>query len=256
MVSGTDASDLTGQTSDRRKLIVVVHADVVGYSRLIGLDDVGTLVRMRRLRREVIDPAINVNGGRIVNTSGDGLLMVFDSVDGAVRSALRVQEQVSVVDGDAPSDRAIRFRIGINMGDVIPDGTDVHGDVVNVAARLQAECSPGGICVSRQVRDHIHGRRDIGFEALGPLNLKDIAHPVEAFTVRVATTVGTLHSVERSLVHGSDTLPLPDKPSIAVLPFANLSADLEQEYFSNGVADDIITELSRDRTLFVIAPQL
>jgi adenylate cyclase len=254
MVSGTDASDPTGQSADRRKLIVVVHADVVGYSRLIGLDDVGTLDRMRKLRREVIDPAIAAHGGRIVNTSGDGLLVVFDSVDGAVRSALRVQEQVPVVDGEAPTDRAIRFRIGINVGDVIPDGTDVHGDVVNVASRLQAECSPGGICVSRAVRDHLHDRLDIAFEPLGSLNLKNIAHPVEAFMLRAATTTaGTLPSVERSLVHGAETLPLPDKPSIAVLPFANLSADPEQEYFSEGVADDIITELSRSRSLFVIA---
>ena len=253
MVSGTDASDLTGQPSDRRRLIVVVHADVVGYSRLIGLDDIGTLDRMRRLRREVIDPAIAAYGGRIVNTGGDALLMVFDSVDGAVRSALRVQEQVAVVGGEVPPDRAIRFRIGINVGDVIPDGTDVHGDVVNVAARLQAECSPGGICVSRAVRDHMHGRLGITFEALGSLSLKNITHPVEAFMLRADTNAGTLPSIEQSLVHGAGTLPLPDKPSIAVLPFANLSADIEQEYFSDGVADDIITELSRSRSLFVIA---
>jgi adenylate cyclase len=253
MVSGTDASDLTGQPSNRRKLIVVVHVDVVGYSRLIGLDDIGTLDRMRRLRREVIDPAIAAYGGRIVNTGGDALLMVFDSVDGAVRSALRVQEQVSVVDHDLPPDRAIRFRIGINVGDVIPDGTDVHGNVVNVAARLQAECSPGGICVSRTVHDHMHGRPDIAFEALGTLNLKNIAHPVEAFMLRVATTVGTLQSVEQPLLHGAGVLPLPDKPSIAVLPFTNMSGNPEQEYFADGMAEDIITELSRLPWLFVIA---
>jgi adenylate cyclase len=252
-MSGTDASDLTGQPPDRRKLIVVLHADVVGYSRLIGLDDIGTLDRMRRLRREVIDPAIDAYGGRVVNTSGDGLLVVFDSVDGAVRCALRVQQQVPVVDREVASDRAIRFRIGINVGDVIPDGTDVHGDVVNVAARLQAECSPGGIFVSRAVRDHIHGRLDIAFQALGSLNLKNIAHPVEAFMLRAATTARMSQSVEQLLLRGASALPLPDKPSIAVLPLANLSTDLEQEYFSDGVADDIITELSRNRSLFVIA---
>jgi adenylate cyclase len=253
MVSGTDASDLTGQTSGRRKLIVVVHADVVGYSRLIGLDDVGTLDRMRRLRREVIDPAIAAYGGRVVNTGGDALLMVFDSVDGAVRSALRVQERVPVFDGEAPSDRAIRFRIGINVGDVIPDGTDVHGDVVNVAARLQAECAPGGICVSRAVRDHMQGRSDVAFEALGSLNLKNIARPVEAFMLRSAATAGALSSVEQSLLHGGGTLPLPDKPSIAVLPFQNMSGDPEQEYFADGMVEEIITALSRIRWLFVIA---
>jgi adenylate cyclase len=253
MVSGTDASDVTGQPLDRRKLIVVVHADMVGYSRLIGLDDVGTLDRMRRLRREVIDPAMAAYGGRIVHTGGDALLIVFDSVDGAVRCALRVQEQVPAVDGNAPFDRAISFRIGINVGDVIPDGTDVHGDVVNVAARLQAECSPGGICVSRAVRDHMHDRPDIAFDALGSLNLKNIAHPVEAFMLRAATTAETMSSVGRSLLHGGGALPIPDKPSIAVLPFQNMSGDPEQEYFADGMVEEITTALSRARSLFVIA---
>src|SRR5215475_8228280 len=128
MVSGSDASDLTGQPVDRRKLIVVVHADVVGYSRLIGLDDLGTLDRMRRLRRDLIDPAIAEHGGRIVNTAGDALLIVFDSVDGAVRCALAVQQQMLAYEADQPPDRRISFRIGINAGDVIPDGTDLHGD--------------------------------------------------------------------------------------------------------------------------------
>ena len=141
MVSETGASNRAGQPSDRRRLIAVVHADVVGYSRLIGLDDSGTLDRMRRLRRDVFEPALAAHGGRIVNTGGDSLLLVFDSVDGAARFAVRVQRQGSSHDG-APPDRAIRFRIGINVGDVIPDGTDVHGDVVNVAARLQASVRP------------------------------------------------------------------------------------------------------------------
>ena len=252
MVSETAASDRTGQPPDRRKLIAVVHADVVGYSRLIGLDDSGTLDRMRRLRRDVIEPALETHGGRIVNTGGDSLLMVFDSVDGAVRCAVSVQQQVPSHDG-APPDRAIRFRIGINVGDVIPDGTDVHGDVVNVAARLQAECPPGGICVSRAVRDHMRGRLDLAFEALGALNLKNIAEPVEAFVLRSGATP-ILQSVERQILHGTgEALPLPDKPSIAVLAFTNMSGDPEQEYFSDGIADDIITELSRSRSLFVIA---
>ena len=252
MVSETDASDWTGQPPDRRMLIAVVHADVVGYSRLIGLDDSGTLDRMRRLRREVIEPALETHGGRIVNTGGDSLLMVFDSVDGAARCAVSVQQQVPSHDG-APPDRAIRFRIGINVGDVIPDGTDVHGDVVNVAARLQAECPPGGICVSRAVRDHMRGRLDLAFEALGALNLKNIAEPVEAFVLRSGSTP-ILQSVERQILQGTgEALPLPDKPLIAVLAFTNMSGDPEQEYFSDGIADDIITELSRSRSLFVIA---
>ena len=179
-------SELTaiGAKMDRRKLIAVVHADMVGYSRLIGLDDVGTLDRLRSLRKSLIDPAIAEHGGRIVNTGGDSLLIVFDSIDGAVRCAVHVQQQVPIRDRDQPVDRAIRFRIGINLGDVIPDGTDVHGDVVNVAARLQAECPPGGICVSRAVRDHVHDRLELTFEELGPLTLKNIARPVEAFGVR------------------------------------------------------------------------
>jgi adenylate cyclase len=250
-MAGTDASDVTGRPPDRRKLIAVVYADMVGYSRLIGLDDQGTLERLRALRRNLIDPAIEEHGGRVVQTGGDSLLIVFDSTDGAVRCAVKVQQQVPLHDGDQPSDRAIRFRVGINIGDAIADGTDLHGDAVNVAARLQAECPPGGICVTRPIRDHVQGRVDLAFEDLGSLNLKNIARPVEAFVLRPAAT---LKSAERTLVHGTgEALPLPDKPSIAVLAFTNMSGDAEQEYFSDGIADDIITELSRSRSLFVIA---
>jgi adenylate cyclase len=157
-----------------------------------------------------------------------------------------------VHDGDHPADRRIRFRIGINVGDAIPDGTDIYGDVVNVAARLQAECSPGDICITRTVRDHVRSRSDLTFEPLGALSLKNIAERVEAFVLRPATAMSK--SVERVLLHGTgEALPLPDKPSIAVLAFTNLSGDIEQEYFSDGIADDIITELSRSRSLFVIA---
>ena len=184
----TEGAESTGRPSDRRKLIAVVYADMVGYSRLIGLDDAGTLQRLRSLRSDVIDPAINEHGGRIVQTGGDSLLIVFDSIDGAVRCAVQVQHQVPIHDGDQPSERAIRFRIGINIGDAIADGTDLHGDAVNVAARLQAECQPGGICVSRSVRDHLHGRLDLAFEELGALNLKNIARPVEAFALKSASS--------------------------------------------------------------------
>jgi adenylate cyclase len=230
----------------------VVHADMVGYSRLIGLDDVGTLERLRARRRELIDPAVAEDGGRIVNTGGDSLLMVFDSIDGAVRCAVKVHQQVPVRDGGLPPERRIRFRIGINVGDAIPDGSDIQGDVVNVAARLQAECPPGGVCVSRAAREHVHGRFYLAFEPLGALRLKNIAEPVEAFVLRPEAAVPK--SVERALVHGTgEALPLPDKPSIAVLAFTNMSGDAEQEYFSDGIADDIITELARNRSLFVIA---
>ena len=177
--------DVAGKAAGGRKLIAVVYADMVGYSRLIGLDDAGTLHRLRTLRRALIDPAIREHGGRVVQTGGDSLLVAFDSIDGAVRCAVRVQQQVPIYDGDQPADRRIRFRIGINIGDVIPHGTDLHGDGVNIAARLEAECPVGGICVSRTVRDHVHGRLDLPFEAIGPLTLKNIARPVEAFVVRL-----------------------------------------------------------------------
>ena len=174
-----------------------------------------------RYAERLIDPAIDEHGGRIVQTGGDSLLIVFDSIDGAVRCAVKVQQQIPVHDGDQPPDRAIRFRIGINVGDVIPDGTDLHGDVVNVAARLQAECPPGGICVTRSVRDHVRDRLDLAFEELGPLNLKNITRPVEAFVLNVDGAAAS-KSLERSLVYETgETLPLPDKPSIAVLAFTN-----------------------------------
>ena len=247
------SSNPAANSPERRKLIAVVYADMVGYSRLIGLDDQGTLERLRTLRRNLIDPAIDEHGGRIVQTGGDSLLVVFDSIDGAVRCAVKVQQQVPVHDRDQPPDRAIRFRVGINIGDAIADGTDLHGNAVNVAARLQAECPPGDVCVSRSVRDHVRGRLDITIEEVGALNLKNIAYPVEAYIVRLDCD-SVPNSVERSLVHiTGEPLPLPGKPSIAVLAFTNMSGDPEQEYFSDGIADDIITELSRSRSLFVIA---
>ena len=210
---------------------------MVGYSRLIGLDDVGTLERLRALRSTLIDPAIDEHGGRIVGTGGDSLLIVFDSIDGAVRCGMKVQEQVPSHDGD-----------------VIPDGTDVHGDVVNVAARLQAECLPGGICISHAVRDHVRDRLDLVFEELGALNLKNIARPVEAFALRLDSAVTTQSSTEQPLVGSKrESLPLPGKPSIAVLAFTNMSGDQDQEYFSDGISEDIITELSHSHSLFVIA---
>jgi len=184
-MAGPTEPNPTIRPPDRRKLIAVLYADMVGYSRLIGLDDAGTLQRLRAFRTNLIDPAIEEHGGRIVQTGGDSLLIVFDSIDGAMRCALKVQQRVPVLDSDQPTDQSIRFRIGIDIGDAIADGTDLHGDAVNVVARLQAECPPGGVCVSRSVRDHVHGRLGLAFEALGPLHLKNIARPVEAFVVRL-----------------------------------------------------------------------
>jgi adenylate cyclase len=198
IVSTTGAgSDLAGSAAGGRKLVAVVYADMVGYSRLIGLDDAGTLARLKALRANLIDPTIAEYGGGIVQTGGDSLLIVFDSIDGAVRCATNVQQEVPVLDGDQPPDRAIRFRIGINLGDAIADGTDLHGDAVNVAARLQAECPAGGICVSRSVRDHVHGRLGLNFEPIGELTLKNIARPVDAFVLRLDRTAEALTSDAR-----------------------------------------------------------
>jgi adenylate cyclase len=233
---------------DRRKLVAIVYADMVGYSGLIELDDAGTLQRLRALRTNLIDPAINEHGGRVVQTGGDSLLIVFGSIDGAVRWAMKVQREIPGLDGDQPSDRIIRFRIGINIGDAIADGTDLHGDAVNVAARIQAECPPGGICVTRSVRDHVHGRLDLAFEELGSLNLKNIRRPIEAFLVQ-----SDIGSPARKPEAVRADLSLPDKPSIAVLPFTNFSSDREQDYFADGMVDEIITALARIRWLFVIA---
>ena len=183
MTLGAD-QDLIGRGPGGRKLIAVAHADMVGYSRLIGLDDAGTLRRLRILRRALIDPAIREYGGKIVQTGGDSLLVVFDSIDGAIQCAVKIQQQIPVYDGDQTPDRSIRFRIGVNIGDVIADGTDYHGDGVNIAARLQADCPAGGVCVSRSVRDHVHGRLNLEFEELGPLKLKNIVRPVDAFVWR------------------------------------------------------------------------
>jgi adenylate cyclase len=250
-MSVTSASDPDGRPPDRRKLIAVLHADMVGYSRLIGLDDVGTLERLRTLRTTLIDPAIGEHGGRIVNTGGDSLLIVFDSTDGAVRCAMKVQQQVPACDGDQPFDRTIRFRVGINVGDVIPDGTDVHGDVVNVAARLQAECPPGGICVSRAVRDHVHYRLALAFEELGALNLKNISQPVEAFVLRLDSRGAFGTTAPAPTIPGLSFNKAP-RLSIAVLPFLNLSGDPDQEYFAEGLTDDLTTYLSHIRGSFII----
>ena len=254
-MSGSNASDMIGRYPDRRKLIAVVYADMVGYSRLIGLDDAGTLERLGLAPQ----PDRPGDSGAWWQDRPDRgptpLLIVFDSIDGAVRCAVNVQQQVPIHDGDQPLDRAIRFRVGVNIGDAIADGTDLHGDVVNVAARLQAECPPGGICVSRSVRDHVHGRLDLTFNELGALSLKNIARPIEAFLVGLDGTLNVTSSGEGAFMHRAPrNLPLPDKPLHRLCSRStNMSGDPEQDYFSDGVTESIITELSRIRWLFVIA---
>ena len=251
METHSNVPDIAGRAPGDRKLIAIFYADMVAYSRLIGLDDIGTVLRLQALRRALIDPAIRGHGGRIIQTGGDSLLAAFDSIDGAVRCGIRLQREIPLHDGDQSPNRRIRFRIGINIGDVIADGGDVYGDGVNVAARLEAVCPVGGICVSRAVRDHVRDHDDLPFEELGALTLKNIARPIEAFVLRIEPqdTASTPLVPYPSVA----AVTLPDKPSLAVLPFTNMDGDLDQEYFSQGMAEDIITTLSRSRSLFVVA---
>jgi adenylate cyclase len=232
-----------------RRLAAILAADVAGYSRLVGNDEEGTLERLRILRRTVADPKIKEHRGRVVRTTGDGLLAEFVSVVDAVRCAVEVQREMALRDAELPADQRIEFRIGINLGDIIKDGRDVYGDGVNVAARLEALAAPGGICVSRVVRDQVRDKLGFAFDDRGEQYVKNIARPVRIFDVNMTaeTMISTPDAAARS------SLPLPTKPSIAVLPFQNMSGDPEQEYFADGMVEEIITALSRIRWLFVIA---
>jgi len=248
---------LSGERVERR-LAAILAADVAGYSRLMGRDEAGTLARLKALRRELIDPTVAEHKGRIVKTTGDGLLIEFPSVVEAVACAASVQQEMAERNADVPEDRRIEFRIGINSGDVIVEDGDIHGDGVNIAARLEALAEPGGICVSAIVHDQVQGRLDCAFEDLGEQSLKNIARPIRVY--RVGSEIGSRASRPLSGVDAAGTaavqpaaLPLPDKPSIAVLPFQNMSGDPEQEYFVDGMVEEIITALSRIRWLFVIA---
>jgi len=226
-----------------RRLAAILAADVAGYSRLMGADEEGTLERLKALRRELVDPTIAKHKGRIVNTTGDGLLVEFASIVDAVRCAVQVQQAMSERDAGAGRDNRIELRIGINLGDVIVEGDDLYGDGVNIAARIEALADAGGVFVSNTVYDHVRDRLPFVFEDLGEKQVKNIARPVRVYRVRDLA----------SKAAPPPTLLLPDKPSIAVLPFANMSGDPEQEYFADGMVEEIITALSRIRSLFVIA---
>jgi adenylate cyclase len=228
-----------------RRLAAILAADVAGYSRLMGEDEEGTHERLKAHLRELVDPKIAEHRGRTVKNTGDGLLAEFPSVVDAVRFAVEVQRGMVDREPEVPDERRIRFRIGINLGDVIVEEHDIFGDGVNIAARLEALAEPGGVCISGTVRDHIGDRLPYTFEDMGEQTVKNIARPIRAY--RVAT--GTVPAAAQE----TPTLALPDKPSIAVLPFANISGDPEQEYFADGMVEEIITALSRIRWLFVIA---
>jgi adenylate cyclase len=228
-----------------RRLAAILAADVAGYSRLMGADEEGTLEQLKTIRRELVDPKIAEYRGRIVKTTGDGLLMEFASVIDALRCAVEMQRVLAARNADATPDHRIEFRVGVTVGDIIVENDDIYGDAVNVAARLEGLAEPGGICVSARVQEDAAGRLAIAFEDIGEQALKNITRPIRAY--RVAAAAGPLPA------RVSSGPALPDKPSIAVLPFANMSGDPEQEYFADGIAEDIITALSRYSSLFVIA---
>jgi len=232
----------------QRRLAAILAADVAGYSRLMGDDEEGTLAALTAHLAELIEPCIAEHRGRVVKTTGDGLLAEFASVVDAVRCAVAFQEGMAERNSDTPGDRRLEFRIGVNLGDVIIQDGDVFGDGVNVAARLEGLAEPGGIVVSGTVHEHVRSKLDLGFNDLGPRSVKNIAEPVRAFGVRLEDDLPAAAGFGPS-----EPLPLSDKPSIAVLPFVNMSGDPEQEYFADGISEDIITALSRIRWFLVIA---
>jgi adenylate cyclase len=235
-----------------RRLAAILAADVVGYSRLMGVDEEGTLNQLRSLRAELIDPKITEHRGRIVKTTGDGLLVEFGSVVDGLRCATEWQRGMAERNAGTPDDR-IEFRIGINVGDVAVEDGDIFGDGVNVAARLEGLAEPGGICVSARVQEDAAGRLDLTFDDIGEQALKNIARPVRVYRVRATGVPPTETAPKATPTEIAPALALPDKPSIAVLPFQNMSGDTEQEFFAEGIAEDIITALSRYPSLFVIA---
>src|SRR6516164_9589780 len=294
MSGGTSPQGAAGLANERveRRLTAILAADVAGYSRLMGADEEGTLARLKAHRREVVDPRIGEHRGRIVKTTGDGLLAEFASVVDAVRCSVEIQDEMTQRNADVPPERRIEFRVGINLGDIIIDESDIFGDGVNVAARLEALAEPGGICVSRMVRDQVRDKLASSFEDMGEQQVKNIARPVRAYRVVTDAALGLAaaapgrrrqvprwvvaagiaglilgasgavafwrlyqpHHVAPTAASPSATPPaLPDKPSIAVLPFVNLSGDPAQDYLADGLTDNLVDALAQSPGLFVIA---
>ena len=229
--------------TETRKIAAILAADVVGYSRLAGIDEDGILARLRALRSDLIDPTVAAHRGRVVKRTGDGVIVEFRSVVDAVRCAIEVQTAMVDRNAGVPQDRRIVFRIGIHLGDVVEEADgDLMGDGVNIAARLEGIAQPGAICLSEDAYRQVKARLDLGVVDLGPTQLKNIAEPIRVYALKVGVAA-----------EAKPGLALPDKPSIAVLPFQNMSGDAEQEYFVDGMVEDIITGLSRIKWLFVIA---
>ena len=231
----------------QRRLAAIVACDVVSYSKMMGRDEAGTLARLKKLRSEFLHPKVSEYGGRVVKTTGDGTLIEFPSAVDAVSHAVDVQRGMAERNKDIPGDQQIRLRLGINVGDIIIDEDDIYGDGVNVAARLEALAEPDGICLSARVYDYVRDRLDVAYDDLGELAVKNIADLVHVYRVRLG------EAASAGVPGVSQALPLPDKPSIAVLPFVNMSGDAEQEYFADGITEDLITLLSQIRWFFVIA---
>ena len=233
-----------------RRLTTILATDVVGYSRLMAADEAGTLASLKAVRRELIEPKTTEYRGRVVKLMGDGTLMEFASVVDAVNFAADVQRAMAKRNVGVPEDRRITYRIGINIGDVIVEGDDIYGDGVNLAARLEALAQAGGVCISASVHAQIKGKVDLEFEDLGERQVKNLPEPVSVYRLR--PTTGDARRADRGKGRASRPAP-PDRPSIAVLPFTNMSGDSEQEYFSDGITEDIITALTRWRSFPVIA---
>lgn len=229
-----------------RRLAAVMAADVAGYSRLMGGDEEGTLARLMACRQAYFDPKVAEHRGRIVKTAGDGLLIEFGSAVDAVRCAIEIQELIASSNADVPQEKRIEFRIGIHVGDIIIDQQDIFGDGVNIAARLEGIAQPGGVCISDDAYRHIRGKIEIAYVDMGPQELKNIAEPMRVWEARP-------DSGETLAVGGGERATRSDRPSIAVLPFQNMSGDAEQEYLADGIVEDILTELARFRSLRVTA---
>jgi class 3 adenylate cyclase len=233
-----------------RRLTTILAADVVGFSRLMGADESGTLSALQAHRKELIEPKSQLYGGRTVKLMGDGTLMEFASVVDAVLFAVEVQCAMREHNAELPEDRRIVYRIGINIGDIIVEGDDIYGDGVNIAARLEGLSEPGGICVSSNVFNQVKNKIEVGFEDLGDQQVKNIQEPVRIYKV----TTGPCERLPGDLaIVASATACATEKPAIAVLPFDNMSGDAEQEYFADGITEDLITELARFQNLVVIA---
>jgi adenylate cyclase len=228
----------------RRRLAAIAVADVVGYSRLMEVDEVGTLAALKQRRSDILQPLIRGHGGRIVKLMGDGVLMEFSSAVHAVEAALELQTRMSQANNTVAQERHIVLRIGINLGDVIGEGSDLYGEGVNIAARLEALAEPGGVCISAKVYEETRDKVDVPFEDLGEVEPKNMARPVRAYRVGA--------KVEQTGVYVTNS-SAATKPSIVVLPFDNMSGDAGQQYLSDGITEDIITELSRFRNLTVAA---